>query len=232
MAQIPLELQWSRHLSFASFVVGPNRAAVEHIRAIALGQRNESVWLAGRTGAGKTHLLTAACRAADEAGSRAMYLAVEPGADPGILAELEGIELLAIDDVGRVAGRPEWETALFSVLNSRLQRGRLLMAAEQAPRDCGFELADLVSRAGAAALYRLGTPDEGDLLVAIQLRASERGLELDETAARFLLTHVNRDAGALVDWLERADRYALAMQRKITVPLLRQMLESEDDGSA
>jgi DnaA family protein len=228
MGQIPLELQWSRHLSFASFVVGPNRAAVEHVRAIALGERNEFVWLAGRPGVGKTHLLAAACRAADEAGARAMYLAAEPAVDPGILAELEGVDLLAIDDLERVAGRPDWETALFAVLNSRLEHGRLLMAAEQAPRDCGFELADLVSRAGAAAFYRLGTPDDGDLLVAIRMHASERGLELDDTAAKFLLTRVSRDAGALVEWLDRADRYALAMQRKITVPLLRQMLESGD----
>ncbi|RPI63348.1 MAG: DnaA regulatory inactivator Hda, partial [Lysobacterales bacterium] len=128
MAQLPLELALADHASFDTFVVGGNAAAVEHVRHLAHGGA-DTVWLWGAAGAGKSHLLQAACRAAAEAGRRAMYVPL-PAASPAILADLEHVDLLAVDDVHAVAGDLGWEQALFVILNAYLGRsGALLLAA-------------------------------------------------------------------------------------------------------
>ncbi|HUQ52693.1 MAG TPA: DnaA regulatory inactivator Hda, partial [Gammaproteobacteria bacterium] len=62
MGQLPLALALADYASFATFVSGSNVAAVEHVRSLAAG-RGDTVWLFGAAGAGKSHLLQAACRA-------------------------------------------------------------------------------------------------------------------------------------------------------------------------
>ena len=224
MGQIPLALKLPRNASLDTFVAGANAPALEHVRAIAAGGRDEAVWLTGPAATGKTHLLTGACRAASDAGLRSMYLALDAARDPAMLRELETVDLLALDDVHCAAGRTDWERALFVTLDARLQSGGLLLAADFAPRECGFGLADLESRATAAAVYRLAALADEDLAVALTQLAAQRGLRLDEAAASFLLQRVGRDLAGLTQWLDRIDRFGLASQRPVTIPLIREVI--------
>lgn len=224
MGQIPLALGFPRRASLDSYVAGANAAALEHVRAVAAGGRADAVWLTGSAATGKTHLLAGACRAASDAGLRSMYLALDPALDAAMLRELEAVDLLALDDVHRAAGRADWERALFVTLDARLQSGGLLLAADLGPRDCGFSLPDLESRATAAAVYRLVALDDEELAVALTQHAVRRGLRLDEPAASYLLQRVGRDLGELTQWLERIDRFGLASQRPITIPLIREVI--------
>jgi DnaA family protein len=50
---------------------------------------------------------------------------------------------------------------------------------------------------------------------------------LSDDVMDFLLRRLARDLGHLMAVLDRLDRYALAAQRSVTVPLLRQMLAEE-----
>jgi len=231
MAQLPLALKLQPHAAFDSFVSGPNGAAIEHVKAVALGQRRESIWLYGPPNTGKSHLLAAACRAAGEAGFRPIYLPLDPNIDPAMLSQLENVDLIALDDVQRVAGRPGWDAALFSVFDARLQRGGLVVAADVAPRECPFDLADLISRAGAAAIYRLNFLVDEELREAVIGHATMRGLSLEPAAVNYLLQRVSRDLGELTACLDRIDHYSLAAQRRITIPLVREVIGAEQTDS-
>jgi DnaA family protein len=224
MSQLPLALKLKAQAAFASFVAGPNGHAIEHVRAVASGERPESIWLFGSRHTGKTHLLAAACREAGERGSTAMFLAPDQGDDPGLVAELEALDLIALDDMHRVAGLAAWEAALFSLFDSRLQRGGLIVTANAPPRECGFALPDLVSRAASMALYRLEYLGDEDLEAAVLVHARERGLSLDTAAVSYLLQRVSRDLGQLTGWLDRIDRHSLAEKRRVTIPLLREVI--------
>jgi DnaA-homolog protein len=226
MGQIPLALRLERHAALDSFVAGANAAALEHVRAVASGARSDAVWLTGPAATGKTHLLAGACRAATAAGLRSMYVALDPALDPAMLRDLDAIDVLALDDVQLAAGRAEWERALFVTLDARLHHGGVLLAADRAPRDCDFRLPDLGSRAAAAAVYRLVALRDEDLAIALVRRAAQMGLSIDEPATSFLLQRVTRDLAELTDWLDRIDQAALAQQRRITIPLLREVLAS------
>lgn len=227
MAQLPLAVALEDHASFATFVAGQNAPAVEHVRRLAT-RGLDTVWLCGPRGSGKTHLLQAACRAATAASGRAMYVAL-PAASPAILADLEPVDLLAIDDLESIAGQPEWERALFVILNSFLSgTGGLLLGASAPAAQCGFAMADLASRGAGAVTYRLQPLGDEDRAAALKLHAAARGLTLDNAAAEFLLKRVARDMVALTSWLARLDIASLREQRRLTIPFIRELLAKID----
>jgi DnaA family protein len=227
LAQLPLELALADHASFDTFVVGHNTVAVEQIRQLAHSGA-DTVWLWGAVGAGKSHLLQAACRAAATTGRRAMYVAL-PATSPAILADLEHVDLLAVDDVHTVAGDVAWEQALFVVLNAYLGRsGALLLAATAPAVHCGFKLADLASRGAGALTYRLMQLDDDDRAEALCLHAAARGLTLDPAAVEFLLKRVAREMPVLTALLARLDRASLAAQRRLTIPFIREVIERRE----
>jgi DnaA family protein len=230
LGQLPLELALADHASFETFVGGSNATAVEHVRNLASGSA-DTVWLWGAEGAGKSHLLQAACRAAADAGRRAMYVPL-PALSPAILADLEHVDLLAVDDVHAVAGDLGWERALFVVLNAYLGRsGALLLAAAAPAVQCRFQLADLESRGAGAVTYRLAPLDDDNRAKALRLHAAARGLTLDSAAADFLLKRVPREMSVLTAWLARLDRASLTAQRRLTIPFIRDLLERSDPSA-
>lgn len=226
MSQLPLALALDDFASFESFASGDNAAVVEHVRSLA-GGAADTLWLWGAAGTGKSHLLQAACRDATAAGRRAMYVAL-PAASPAILADLEHVDLLAIDDVDAVAGELEWERPLFVILNAfSSRRGALLLAATKPATQCGFQLPDLASRGAGAVTYRIAPLTDDGRVAALRLHATARGLELDVAAAEFLLKRVARDMAALTGWLARLDRASLSAQRRLTIPFIREQLDAE-----
>ena len=154
-----------------------------------------------------------------------MYVSL-PASSPAILADLEQVDLLAIDDADSVAGDLAWERPLFTILNAFLASpgGLLLSAAAPAAR-CGFGLPDLASRGAGAVTYRLAPLSDEDRAAALKRHAAARGLELEDAAAEFLLKRVARDMRVLTDWLARLDRASLSAQRRLTIPFIREHLK-------
>jgi DnaA family protein len=230
LAQLPLALALKDHASFETFVAGSNATAVEHVRSVVHGG-SDTVWLWGAEGAGKTHLLQAACREATASGRRAMYVAL-PAVSPEILSDLEHVDVLAVDDLHAVAGDLKWEQALFVILNAFLGRsGGLVLAATAPAAQCGFRLADLASRGAGAVTYRLAPLDDAERAAALRIHAAARGLTLDAAAADFLLTRVARDMGVLTTWLARLDRASLTAQRRLTIPFIRELMARSEPGA-
>ncbi|NIW24336.1 MAG: DnaA regulatory inactivator Hda [Gammaproteobacteria bacterium] len=224
-SQLALPLALAPHARFTTFYEGGNAALIAHLRALDARGAGEAVWLWGTTGAGRSHLLQAAC--ADRIQRSAIYLplAEHENLAPDVLDGLERLELVALDDVDHVAASAEWNLALFRLFNGLLaEGGALLLAADGPPAAIDFVLEDLASRAAAAAVYQLKPLDDADRLRALQMHAAARGLELSDAAGQYLLARVSRDMAALCGWLETLDTASLAAQRKLTIPLIRETL--------
>jgi DnaA family protein len=226
--QLPLALRWPAQQRFDTFLRGENALAVELLRQASRSAQAPWVFVAGPAGAGKTHLLLAACAAADEAGRSAQYLPLQRvrsgGADA--LRSLGGSDLLALDDIDAAAGDADAEHALFDLYNRcRVENHTLLFGAAAAPAQAGFGLPDLVSRLSACAQAVLKPLADDGRREALRRRAYVRGLILDEAVLDFLFSRTQRDLASLSALLDRIDREALAAQRRITVPFLRELLK-------
>jgi DnaA family protein len=228
--QLTLGIELNVAATFDSFMADGSAEAIAALRQVGEGLSPGPLWIYGAAGVGKSHLLQAACRLRSDRGGSAMYLPLAQAAqlDPAILEGSESIDLLAIDDIDAVAGDHEWEVALFSAINSFLLSGSpLLLAAGVVPRDVGFSLPDLSSRVGAHVVYRIAALSDEDLQKLVMQRASERGLQVDATAIQYLMRRVPRDMRVLEDWLSRLDRASLAAHKRVTVALIRSVLERD-----
>ncbi len=228
--QLPLNLRLKDGSSFENYLSGENAPAVEHLRAsiarLTCGEKGEPVlFLHGPAGTGRTHLLQAACRAAHHAGRGTIYIPLsEANIAPALLEDLEGVALVCLDDVERIAGNDEWERALFALVERlRAVGGMLVTAGARPPRELGLKLPDLATRLGWGAVYALRPLDDAGRIGAVQLRARNRGLEMPDDVARYILARYPRDLDSLFVLLDRLDTASLASQRRLTIPFLRSL---------
>lgn len=228
MHQLPLGVRLPDRAVFASFLPARNREPLEHAERVAAGEVTGATWICGPESAGKTHLLQAICSHA--AGSRrAGYFPLAELAPLGIgvLEGLPQLQCVCLDDLEAVAGRLEWEKALFGLLRELEESGgALVMAARPPPALVGWALPDFGSRCAAGAVLQLRALDEEEQQQALQLRARLRGFELPEETSRWLQRRFPRDMRRLYGLLDTLDEAALAAQRRLTVPFIREVLRS------
>lgn len=225
MEQLPLGVRLRDRATFETFLPGANLEALRHLEALAAGQAGIT-WLWGARGSGRTHLLQAAtARAAARVRSACLSGPELRGGGAGALFGWQGFGLLAIDDVDALLGDAGFERALFSLFLDAQDRGAaLLVAAGAAPAAQAWTLADLGSRFAGCSVFHLRPLDDDEQVAALSARAMARGLDLPEETARYLQRRLPRDMASLCGVLDALDVAALAAQRRITVPFIREVL--------
>lgn len=221
--QLPLALELREGHALDNFHAGPNCAALATVAAAATGEERQ-VFLWSAAGQGRSHLLEGAVRRAQELGRDACLL---PASEllplvPEVLESMEQFDLLAVDDVHLFAGHAEWEEALFHLYNRVMALGGgMLFSAGAAPGGMSWRLPDLATRLAAGPVFRLQSLEEDDLVTLLIERANERGLKLGGDVARFMVMRSERAPAALIDRLATLDRVALARQRALTIPFVK-----------
>lgn len=226
--QLPLGFKARDVFNFDSFVVGDNSIPVGLVEQCASGDGEKQVYLWGSRGSGKSHLLQAACNAATSLKRSVCYLpANEILSQPvQLLEQLEQIDLVCLDDVDQLAQSAAWEEALFDLINRiREVGGNLLMSAASAPEYVSIGLNDLRSRLAWGPVFQLHQLKDEEKFEALRIRAGQRGLELPRNVAEYLMRHFPRDLFGLFEKLDELDIAAMAMQRKLTVPFVKSVLE-------
>ncbi|HEV7476172.1 MAG TPA: DnaA/Hda family protein [Burkholderiales bacterium] len=198
MRQLPLEISPPAAPSLDNFVAGANAEALAAVRALAAGSLSEViVYLWGERGSGRSHLLRAATRA-----------------NPG---------LIAADDVETLD--PTAQQTLFNAINAARDGGPAVLAAGGAPPGQLTLRDDVRSRLGWGLVYQLRAPGDAEKAGHLRAEAARRGLRLPEEVLAYLLNHLPRDLASLNAVLDALDRYSLASQRPLTLPLVREALQ-------
>ncbi len=224
MSQLILPFKSDDGYTFANYVVGANGDLIDRL----LEWRGEptAFWLWGVADAGKSHLVRAACHWHVDRGAKAAYapLASMPQ-DPEPLGGLSRQYLVVLDDVQCWLGHFGLECALLELYEDLSADGhRLVVVANRPPAQCEFSLKDLGSRLRAASVHEVVELDDHGKGLVIAGRARRRGLEITPEVVDFWLARSERGLSSLIKDLERIDRAAWSEQRRLTIPLLKQVL--------
>ncbi len=228
--QLSLSVGLSDYATFDNFFVSAETGNAQSLALLCqqLDGGECFIYLWGGEGAGLSHLLQAACHQALGRGLSAAYLPLTEmrDLDPRlVLADLEQLDFLALDDLQAVAGRRSWEEALFHLYNALRDGGkRLLVAARTSPRELPLGLEDLRSRLMWGLTLQLHPLGDQDKLQALQARARARGLDLNDEVANYLMQRLPRSTHELFEQLERLDQASLAEQRRLTIPFVKRVL--------
>ena len=183
------------------------------------------LYLWGAPGTGKTHVLQAACQRMGEHGLPAAYLSLAEAPHPGVLDGLEHLGLVALDDIQAVMGQDGWEIALFDLINRlREQQVPLLLAANAPPGMLAVNLPDLASRLGWGPVLRLEALDDAGKREVLLAQAHERGMDLPDEVIFYMFSHLPRGLPSLLAGLQRLDDASMERQRRVTLPLAREVL--------
>ena len=196
-AQLAFDLGHRPALGRDDFLVAPcNRDAVAWIDRWP-DWPGPALVILGPPGCGKSHLAQVWRRRADAAGES------------------------VVDD----ADRPGDDVALFHLFNRRAEDGaHLVLTARTPPARWRGRLPDLVSRLAAAPTVTIGAPDDaliGHVLVKL---FADRQLEIGAEVVSYLVRHMERSFDAARRLAAAADAAGLAAKRRVTVPLVREVL--------
>jgi len=226
MEQLVFELAATEPPRFENFLPGRNAELVNALQRFATGQQNETgMFIWGAPGAGKSHLLHAAHDLAQERGISARRFEHPSEIDDADIHAAE--QLIIVDRIDEAdAAAAGHIFTLYNVL--RENRARLL-AASRTPLATLQLREDLRTRLGWGLVYEIVVLPDEEKSSALGAYAQKRGFGLSSEVVEYLLSHRRRDMGSLMKALAALDRASLATKRPITVPLLKEWLQTDPD---
>lgn len=227
LQQLPLPVSLNDDARFENFYTGDNQQVVHALQQQLLDHNGSFIYLWGNPGSGLSHLLQASCHHATEQQIQSMYLPLDEIADygPAVLEGIDMLPLVALDGLDKVLPDSAWEEALFHLFNNiRNQGGCLLISAHQPPNQLGIGLKDLQSRLNWGLTFQVHSLNDETSIQALILRAQNRGLNLSEDTARYMLQRSPRDTRALFNLLDKLDHASLVEKRKLTIPFVKTLL--------
>ncbi len=226
--QLPLNFHLRDDARIENFCSGDNSHIVNNIMDAVDKAQEQMIFLWGQDGVGKTHLLQAACHRAIAKKHSAVYIPLRDieMMSVELMQGLENTDLVCIDDVDMISGKEVWEESFFHLFNKiKDNQGKLFVSASSSPNALKLSLADLKSRLSSGITYQIKQLDDIQKLTAIQSKAKNKGLTLDNAVGKFLLSRCPRNIQELFIVLDKLDHASLAEQRRLTIPFVKQVLE-------
>jgi DnaA family protein len=221
MKQLALDFARPALPTLDNFIAGRNRELLHNLKRLASregGERFLYVW--GRPGSGRSHLLRGVAAELQQAGLASAYVACAPG-----IRFAEGLgrmECVALDDVDRLDG--PGQIAAFDLYNTLRERNGALVAGGSAPPVQLTLREDLVTRLAWGLVYQVHALSDEEKARALAEYAAGRGFRLHTEVSDYLLARASRDLTSLLATLDALDRYSLETKRPVTVPLARELL--------
>jgi len=222
--QLVLDLSLPAQPTLDNFVIGRNTELIQVLRDMLAPKPQERfVYVWGSPGSGRSHLLKAMVDAFRRQHLSASYICCSQDSEIASATELP--DALAMDDVERLSGNSQ--IALFNLYNHiREGPGVLLVSGATPPAQLNLR-EDLVTRLGWGLVFQVQGLNDEEKMQALKTHAKNRGFELPQDAADYLLRHGRRDMPSLLAVLNALDNYSLRTKRPVTLPLLREIMQAQ-----
>jgi DnaA family protein len=243
--QFALDISHSPKASLENFLPGKDLALLSALQDIEKSWRKGNshssenplnqrwIYWWGAEGSGRTHLLDAIGNAAEHAGLERIALTpFEPTSwvrleeKMGAISESTTPSVITVDDVDRLDDR--LVGSLFRILNG-VQASKavyIFMAGDAAPANLKLR-EDLRTRLGWGLIFQTQLLDDDEKIQALEEAAKARGLVLSPDVLPWLLNRFYRDMPSLMALIDALDAYSLETKRAVTLPLVRELLQSK-----
>ena len=226
--QLALAIQLKVQATLDNFCWDKNTILKHQIELTLSHQGERFLYIWGDLGAGKSHLLQGICHQAMQHDMTAIYLPLKILKEwgPECIEDLSAQSLIVIDDIDAIAGCIEWERALFDLYNQIYdnEHSILLTSNQNPPSTSLLSLPDLRSRLNWGLVLQLKELEDASKMTVLQDQAQQRGIDLPDCVAIFLIHRCTRNMNELQNILDRLDQESLAAQRKVTIPFVKSVL--------
>lgn len=169
----------------------------------------------GPAASGKTHLLKIFTR------ERKATILKNPEAAYEFITQAKGD--VAVDDADTFP-----DEVLFHLYNHCFNTGgKMVLTAAIAPRDWPVVLKDWRSRLLSLPVVAIAPPDEETMAALLLKQLHDRQMIVDEGVIEFLSKRIDRSYVALRQVVSDLDHLSLALKRRVTIPLAREVLRKQ-----
>lgn len=225
--------------TFDTFVVGKcNQFAFKSCVELSRRQKQEVnfLFIYGSSGLGKTHLIQAAANKFAKAGGKFSYFSSESFVTQVVEAlrqnrmesfkrSVQSSELLIVDDVHVLAGKPKTAIELLTLFESFLDDKRIILAADRHPAHLAEFDERAKSRFSSGLSLAIEMPALDTRVQILQAKANARGIILPKECALFIAQNITSDVRRLEGALNKALAMANLLGEGITLDLLRHALK-------
>ncbi|MEM9381095.1 MAG: chromosomal replication initiator protein DnaA [Planctomycetota bacterium] len=227
--------------TFDHFVVGPcNRFG--HAAALGAseqpGKSYNPLFLHGRVGVGKTHLLQGFCFSVLDRfpESRILYLSCETFVNHFIAALENGdmlsfrdkyrnIDVLVVDDIQLLANKERTQEEFFHTFNSLYNAGKqIVLSSDSPPKDIPTLQDRLVSRFKWGMVTEIEPPCFETRMAIVKRKGRDRGTEVPDEVAQFIAENIEENVRELEGAVTRLFGYTQMTNSELTVDLAREAL--------
>ncbi|MFQ9390912.1 MAG: HdaA/DnaA family protein [Parasutterella excrementihominis] len=210
--QLPLDFFPEKQPTLSNFIVGSNSEAVAVISELKEGRGPQFTYLWGYEGVGKhTSYALWANKARGSCFRR----------KPHNLRRRQ----CSRSDAGTTAG------AVRSLQHRARAGTHLVVTADRSPKDFerqGFRK-DLTSRFSWGVVFELSPLSDEQKRQVILEAASQTGLKVAPEVLNWIENNFPRDMHTMSNLLHSLDRYAMSAKRAVTIPLIKEWLERNQD---
>lgn len=144
---------------------------------------------------------------------------------------LEGIsyfELIVLDRLDLAPTNPHWEMGIFNLYNDLNQEGKnqIIFLSDKSLNSIDFNLKDLQSRISSISAISFVDLNDEEKRILMESIFRKRGISIDNSVLSYALERSSRKLDNIINLVQRIDEYSLSKKRNITVPLLKEILES------
>jgi chromosomal replication initiator protein len=234
--------------TFDNFVVGPsNRLAHAAARAVAdaPAESYNPLFLHGRVGMGKTHLLQAICHQAlsSRRSLNILYLssetfvnqfigAIEHGELNRFRYKYRNVDILLVDDIHLLANKDRTQEEFFHTFNALYNAGRqIVLSSDSPPQEIPSLKERLISRFKWGLEAELEPPGYETRLAILRRKARDRNADVPEDVLRMLAEQVDSNIRELEGVITKVIGYSQLIHREIDTELAHQALGTPAGGS-
>ena len=188
---------------------------------------SDDLFIYGTKECGKTFLLQALCNSYSSMSKSSLYIPLNKVMNYGveIFESLENMNLICVDGIEEAISKIEWEKAIFNLINKALiSKSRLILSSSQDLKSLNFALPDLESRIRKIQSFELYPINDKDIFDALKYISKLTSINLGDKEAKYLVTYSQRNISNLVQILESLDQLSMEMKRKITIPLIKEVI--------
>ena len=243
LKKIIIDAQLNPNLTFATFIEGEcNRLARSAGMSVAVDPGNtpfNPLYIYGDSGLGKTHIVQSI---GHEVQSRhpelqVLYVsmnkfqaqfqtAYKNGEIPDFIHFYQMIDVLIIDDIQELTGKPGTQNAFFNIFNHLQLAGKQLVLTSDKPP---VELKDieqrLLTRFKWGLSARLDTPDYETKIKIIRAKAQKLKAEISDEVVIYLADNISANVREIEGALSSLVANASFLGRKITTSLAKEILK-------
>ncbi|HUW42869.1 MAG TPA: DnaA/Hda family protein, partial [Thermoplasmata archaeon] len=227
--------------SFDSFVVGPSNKFA-HAAAVAVAQAPDKAYnplfLFGKSGLGKTHLLNSIARQilAANPGSEVALVSAEKFAEDleqamkkedvhGFRNGLRGKKALLIDDFQFLAGKEMTQGELLYILeDTKREGGQIVIASDRLPKEIPRLSDQLAAKIQGGLIADIQPPNDQTRMEILKRKVRETGKEVPEPVLKYIAESGQNNVRELEAALNRLIAFATVMKVDIDLQLAREVL--------